>query len=67
MYDLFIDPPAPLVPRRLRRKVRERLLPDGSVLPLDEDAAQRVIGELGRRGRESRCDLPAARLREPGP
>ena len=51
MYDLFIDPPAPLVPRRLRREVRERLLPDGSVLrPLDEDAARRVIGELVAEG-----------------
>ena len=36
MYDLFIDPPAPLVPRHLRLEVRERLSADGSVLtPLD--------------------------------
>src|SRR2546428_754049 len=42
MYDLFIDPPPPLVPRHLRREVPERLLPDGSVLrPLDEAAARR--------------------------
>jgi N-methylhydantoinase A len=47
MYDLLIDPPAPLVPRHLRREVPERLLPDGGVLrPLDEDAAQQVIAEL---------------------
>jgi N-methylhydantoinase A len=47
MYDLFIDPPAPLVPRHLRREVSERLLADGSVLrPLDEADARRVIGEL---------------------
>jgi N-methylhydantoinase A len=47
MYDLLIDPPAPLVPRHLRREVPERLLPDGSVLrPLDEAAARRVIAEL---------------------
>src|SRR6266849_1706230 len=26
MYDLFIDPPSPLVPRSLRREVDERLL-----------------------------------------
>jgi N-methylhydantoinase A len=47
MYDLFIDPPAPLVPRHLRREVRERLLPDGSVLePLDEASARGVVSEL---------------------
>lgn len=47
MYDLLIDPPAPLVPRHLRREVSERLLPDGTVLrPLDEVAAQRVVAEL---------------------
>ncbi len=47
MYDLLIDPPAPLVPRHLRREVPERLLPDGAVLrPLDETAARRVIAEL---------------------
>ena len=47
MYDLLIDPPAPLVPRHLRREVPERLLPDGSVLrPLDETVARRVIDEL---------------------
>jgi N-methylhydantoinase A/oxoprolinase/acetone carboxylase beta subunit/N-methylhydantoinase B/oxoprolinase/acetone carboxylase alpha subunit len=44
MYDLFIEPPAPLVPRHLRREVPERLLADGSVLrPLDEEVARRVI------------------------
>jgi len=47
MYDLFIDPPAPLVPRHLRREVFERLLPDGSVLhPLDETRAREVLAEL---------------------
>ncbi len=47
MYDLFIDPPPPLVTRARRREVPERLLPDGSVLrPLDETAARRVIAEL---------------------
>lgn len=47
MYDLLIDPPAPLVPRHLRREVPERLLPGGAVLrPLDEAAARRVIAEL---------------------
>jgi N-methylhydantoinase A len=47
MYDLLIDPPAPLVPRHLRREVDERLMPDGTVLrPLDEAAARRVIAGL---------------------
>jgi len=54
MYDLFIDPPAPLVPRRLRREVRERLLADGEIRqPLDEDGARRVIGELAAEGVEA--------------
>jgi N-methylhydantoinase A len=54
MYDLFIDPPAPLVPRHLRREVRERLLADGSVRePLDEQGARRVIGELVAEGVEA--------------
>jgi N-methylhydantoinase A len=47
MYDLFIDPPAPLAPRHLRREVRERLLADGSVLtPLDEASARDAIRGL---------------------
>jgi len=54
MYDLFIDPPPPLVPRHLRREVPERLLPDGSVLrPLDEAAARRVIAGLIEDGAEA--------------
>ena len=54
MYDLFIDPPAPLVPRHLRREVPERLLADGSVLrPLDEAAARRVIAALLDEGVEA--------------
>jgi N-methylhydantoinase A len=54
MYDLMIDPPAPLVERNLRRDVPERLLPDGTVLrPLDEGAARRVIAELVAEGVEA--------------
>ena len=38
LYDLQYDKPPPLVPRRLRLEVRERLGPDGKVrIPLDED------------------------------
>src|SRR5262245_36201355 len=47
MYDLLIDPPAPLVPRHLRLEVPERILADGSVRrPLDVDAARRAIARL---------------------
>src|SRR5437762_2745594 len=54
MYDLLIDPPAPLVPRHLRREVDERLRPDGAVLrPLDETAARRVIAALVDEGVEA--------------
>jgi N-methylhydantoinase A len=54
MYDLFIDPPAPLVPRHLRLEVSERLLADGSVRqPLDEQGARQVIGELVAEGVEA--------------
>ena len=46
-YDLRMPPPAPLVPRRLRLPVRERLRADGSVLaPLDPDSLARAIGVL---------------------
>jgi N-methylhydantoinase A len=54
MYDLFIDPPPPLVPRHLRREVPERLLADGTVLrPLDEDAARAEIAALAATGVEA--------------
>ena len=47
MYDLFIDPPAPLVPRHLRLEVRERILADGSVLvPLDQSSARSAVEAL---------------------
>ena len=54
MYDIFIDPPAPLVPRHLRREVEERMLADGTVLrPLDEAGARRVISGLVADGVEA--------------
>ncbi len=47
MYDLFIDPPAPLVPRHLRLEVEERLDADGSIRrPLDVASARAAIGRL---------------------
>src|SRR5213083_1845717 len=51
VYDLQIEKPAPLIPRRCIGEVSERILADGSVrTPLDEDDARRVIGELVARG-----------------
>jgi N-methylhydantoinase A len=46
-YDLFMRRPDPLVPRRLRLEVPERLLPDGSIrTPLDEAATRAAIRTL---------------------
>jgi N-methylhydantoinase A/oxoprolinase/acetone carboxylase beta subunit len=51
VYDLQIEKPAPLVPRRLIAEVTERVLADGSVRTrLDEDDARRAIRELVARG-----------------
>jgi N-methylhydantoinase A len=52
--DLFMERPAPLVPRHLRLPVRERLAADGSVLiPLDEASVERLVPVLGDAGVES--------------
>src|SRR5262249_38969829 len=54
MYDLFIDQPAPLVPRHLRLEVTERIMADGSVQkPLDETSARAAIGALLGEGVEA--------------
>ena len=54
MYDLFIDPPVPLVPRPRRVEVSERVLADGSVLrPLDPAQARAAITALGAQGVEA--------------
>jgi N-methylhydantoinase A len=51
VYDLQIDKPAPLIPRRMIAEVPERMRADGSVLrPLDEGAARRVARDLRARG-----------------
>ncbi|QRP43661.1 hydantoinase/oxoprolinase family protein [Amycolatopsis sp. FDAARGOS 1241] len=53
-YNLFFGKPDPLVPRRLRREVRERVLVDGSVrTPLDVAAARQLISELKESGVQS--------------
>jgi N-methylhydantoinase A/oxoprolinase/acetone carboxylase beta subunit len=51
VYDLQIDKPRPLVPRRLVGEVTERILADGSIrTPLDEADARRAIRALAGRG-----------------
>src|SRR5499425_2134852 len=51
VYDLQIEKPASLIPRRLIGEVTERVLADGSVrTPLDEHDARRAIRELAARG-----------------
>lgn len=53
-YDLSWEKPRPLVPRRLRAEVPERMLKDGTVeRPLDEDAAREAIADLLEAGVES--------------
>lgn len=47
MYDLYYHRPAPLVPRRLRLEVRERMTAAGEVLvPLDEDSLHAAADAL---------------------
>src|SRR6058998_897708 len=47
VYDLQIEKPPALIPRRLIGEVTERILADGTVrTPLDEDDARRAIREL---------------------
>ena len=54
MYDLQYDKPAPLVPRRLRFELAERLGPRGEVKkPLDEAQAREVAKRLLEEGVES--------------
>jgi N-methylhydantoinase A len=46
-YELFADPPPPLVPRHLRLAVDERTRADGSVLkPVDADEMARIAARL---------------------
>ena len=53
-YDIFMDKPAPLVPRDLRLGVRERLDGRGTVLvPLDEEAVRALAPRLERAGIEA--------------
>jgi N-methylhydantoinase A len=54
IWDVRLEPPVPIVPRRRRLTVPERVLHDGSVhTPLDEAAARAAIRRLGKQGVES--------------
>ncbi len=51
VYDLQIEKPPPLIPRRLIAEVTERVLADGTVrTPLDEADARRALRALRARG-----------------
>src|SRR6266700_8016049 len=51
VYDLQIEKPAPLIPRRRIVEVSERILSDGSVLtPLDEGETRRRVRQLQAAG-----------------
>ncbi|MBW2341848.1 MAG: hydantoinase/oxoprolinase family protein [Deltaproteobacteria bacterium] len=53
-YDIFAEYPKPLVPRRFRLEVDERLRSDGTVLrPMDPEDARVVVRELIEMGVES--------------
>ena len=54
MYDLQYEKPPPLVPRRLRREVDERLGPDGAVRrELDPASLDAAVADLRREGVEA--------------
>jgi 5-oxoprolinase (ATP-hydrolysing)/N-methylhydantoinase A len=54
IYDLFLQFPDPLVPRRWRMGVRERITRDGEVrVPLKVDEVRRKVRALARQGVES--------------
>jgi N-methylhydantoinase A len=54
LYDLFLEKPKPLVPRRLRREVDERVNATGAVLrPLDKKEFRSVVDQLVGQGIEA--------------
>jgi N-methylhydantoinase A/oxoprolinase/acetone carboxylase beta subunit len=53
-YDIFAEFPKPLIPRRFRFEVDERIRSDGSILKaLDPEEAREVVRSLLKRGVES--------------
>jgi N-methylhydantoinase A len=54
LYDIFVDTPQPLVPRYLRREVKERVSAEGAVvIPLDEGTARQEVRFLKEQAVES--------------
>ncbi|MDI3340434.1 MAG: hydantoinase/oxoprolinase family protein [Sphaerobacter sp.] len=54
LYNVFWTKPAPLVPRYLRREVRERVNVDGvPIVPLDPASVREAAAALGREGVEA--------------
>ncbi|MCA1666107.1 MAG: hydantoinase/oxoprolinase family protein [Thermomicrobia bacterium] len=54
LYDLFLEMPPPLAPRRLRFEVDERMLADGTVHePLDASALPAIIAQMRAQGVEA--------------
>ncbi|MCC6791209.1 MAG: hydantoinase/oxoprolinase family protein [Thermomicrobiales bacterium] len=54
LYDLFLELPTPLVPRRLRFEVNERIYADGGIhQPLDLDEVDRLTDRLVAEGIEA--------------
>ena len=53
LYDLTRDRPEPLVPRKLRFTVKERMGPDGEIEPLDEEGLAEISGVLKEAGVEA--------------
>lgn len=53
-YDIFAEFPKPLIPRRFRLEVDERIRSNGKVMkPLDPEKAREVVGKLIEMGIES--------------
>ena len=54
LYSLFYEPPTPLVPRRLRLEVEERVGADGEVIrPLDEESIYAAVERIRAEGVDS--------------
>jgi N-methylhydantoinase A len=54
LYDIFIEKPSPLVPRRLSKEVKERISNEGEVIsPLDEQSLTLAAKQLLSEGVES--------------
>ena len=67
-YDLFWKHPPPLVPRRLRIPVTERMYFDGTVhTAIDLDDVRNAAPVFTEEGVDERRDRVPARVREPGP